>query len=380
MAVAKYYDGTTWQMVVGGEPKFYTGSSWQVVSSVFVQGYDSTSSAGRAVTVSTATELYTALSDAQPGDVITLVDGSYLVSSSQTEAAANGTASQPIILKGSRNAIITTGDNTSGHYGLHVTGDYWQLQGFRVTNCKKGIVMDGAQHVLLDGIEVDTIGQEAVHFRSSSADGIIQNCDIHDTGVSSPQYGEGVYVGSAVSNWTSTYTDPTTGQAVTFGENGGTGPDRSDRCQVLNNHMWNVRAEGCDLKEGTSSGLVQGNLFEACGWTGENSADSAIDVKGTLWTIATNTVSPLLPDGSTPGDTTDPTSAFLDGFQTHVISGSTADSGTNNTFQDNTLVNSIPGYLVRINPTSGTGNVVYDDNTASGAALGVANIPLTPHP
>lgn len=324
----------------------------------------------RTVNVTTATELYAAIDGAQQGDLISMADGTYLMDATQADCVADGTESLPIALYGSRNAIITTGDPNNGHYGLHASGDYWQFLGFRITAAKKGFVMDGAKFAYIDGIEVDNVGQEAVHFRTASSDGIIKNSDLHDTGLSSPSFAEGVYVGSATSNWSTQY------NGVYYGENNGTGPDRSDRCQILNNHMWNVRAEGVDAKEGTVDGLIQGNLFEACGWSGANSADSAVDAKGNNWTIAQNTISPLLPNGDVPGDATTPTSSFLDALQTHVIS---TGYGEGNIFIGNTLQGTIPGYFVSISPAPGThNNIVYDDNYAPGAQSGLSNITITP--
>ena len=62
-------------------------------------------------------------------------------------------------------------------------------------------MLDGSVGTVIDGVEVFDIGDEGVHFRSCSSDGVLRNSFIHDTGRNSPQYGEGVYVGSANSNW-----------------------------------------------------------------------------------------------------------------------------------------------------------------------------------
>lgn len=326
----------------------------------------------RTINVATATELYAAIDGAQPGDLINMADGTYLMDPTQADCVTNGTASNPIGLFGSRNAIITTGDYTSGKYGLHASGDYWRFLGFRITNAKKGFVLDGANFAYLDSIEVDHVGHEAVHFRSASADGTIINSLVHETGLDTPSFGEGIYVGSANSNWGTQY------NGVYYGENGGTGPDRSDRCQVINNYVWNTKAEGIDIKEGTVNGVLRGNLFEACGWTGANSADSAVDVKGNLWTIAQNTISPLMPDGSVPGDSVNPSSSFLDAIQTHVVYSGWGES---NIFDGNILRNSVTGYVISITPEPDThSNIVYDNNYGPGAQSGISNITLTATP
>jgi hypothetical protein len=54
---------------------------------------------------------------------------------------------------------------------------------------------------VVDGLYVHHIGDEGVHFRRSSSDGVIRNSTIEYTGTVQPAYGEGVYLGSANSNW-----------------------------------------------------------------------------------------------------------------------------------------------------------------------------------
>jgi len=106
-------------------------------------------------------------------------------------------------------------------------------------------------------------------------------------------------------------------------------------------------------------------MFDGAGISGANYADSWIDVKGNNYTISGNI-----------GNNTAGLSALLDGFQTHVpLSG----WGNNNVFSGNTANVNASGYGFRIQ-TSGTGNIVYSNNTVSGAGSGVANIAVTPAP
>ncbi len=91
--------------------------------------------------------------------------------------------------------------NVSGDYGLHVTGDHWRIVGLTVAHATKGIVLDGSVGTVIEGVEVFDIGAEGVHFRTCSSDGVFRDSYVHDTGRNQPQYGEGVYVGSANSNW-----------------------------------------------------------------------------------------------------------------------------------------------------------------------------------
>jgi hypothetical protein len=161
---------------------------------------------------------------------------------------------------------------------------------------------------------------EGVHFRSFSRYNVIKNSQIDGTGKKSPQYGEGVYIGSANSNW-ATYTS---GQ-----------PDRSDRNIVVDNTFSNFTAEALDLKEGSIGGYVANNTFEGSALSGQNSADSWVDVKGNYYLIENNTG----------------TNTLNDGFQVHnVYSGWGA---------------------------IGQGNVVYCSNIANNASSGLSNIACT---
>ncbi|MFD3445100.1 right-handed parallel beta-helix repeat-containing protein [Microbacteriaceae bacterium 4G12] len=290
---------------------------------------------GRTVSVSTATQLKAALKAATPGTTIALADGTY---TGAFVAAASGTAAAPITLTGSRRAVLTTGTLSSG-YGLHVTGDRWRIVGLSVTRSGKGIVLDGANHAFISGVDVGNTGTEAVHFRTNSSYGILRDSVVHDVGLSTPDYGEGVYVGSANSNWSKIMGSSSV-------------PDRSDRVQILNNRIVNTTAEGIDIKEGTTGGTIAGNVFENAGFSGIHFADSWVDVKGNGWRIEGNSGS----------------RTKLDAFQVHrTIPG----WGNGNSFSRNTVVSGVPGYEVSV-ASGTTGNTVACGPT--GAALGKSNI------
>jgi hypothetical protein len=145
------------------------------------------------------------------------------------------------------------------------------FRGFTVANSKKGIMLDTAQNNLLDGLLVENIDEEAVHFRKGSSDNTIQGSTIRNTGGKTAGFGEGVYIGSAESNWD------------------GDKPDQSNRNRVIKNFFGpGITAEAIDIKEGTSGGLIDGNQFDGKGMTGANYADSWVDVKGTGYTISNN--------------------------------------------------------------------------------------------
>jgi hypothetical protein len=289
--------------------------------------------ATRTVDVTDAVELTEALASAQPGDLIRMADGKYL---GTFTAEASGTAEQRIALCGSRGAVIDGGDVENG-YALHITGDYWTVSGITVTNALKGVMADDADFTQILAISVHDIGHEGIHFRANSSDNVIQDSEVYNTGLKRDKFGEGIYLGSAVSNW-GNYSN---------GE-----PDRSDRNQVLRNRIWNTTAESIDIKEGTTGGLIEGNQFDGSALTG---ADSWVDVKGNDYVIRDNTG----------------TNSPLDGFQTHVIND--MDWGKHNRFENNTATVNGDGYGFYIHDPETSDNIVLCNNTVDGAAKGFAN-------
>jgi len=304
----------------------------------------------KVVHVATATELKTALLSAKPGDSVVLKDGIY---SGKFEITNSGTSNQPIFLTGSENAMLDAGTTATG-YVLHIKGSYNTIKGITVQNGLKGIVADGVTKVVVDGVTVTNIGEEAIHLRSFSSNNIIQNCNITHTGKKTPDYGEGIYIGSAKNNWYKYSNDK---------------PDNCDSNIVLNNTIGPfVAAESIDIKEGTTAGLVKGNHFNSQGINGANSADSWMDVKGNNYRIEDNT------GYNPPGN-----AAFTDGYQ---VNCAYPGWGNNNVFNNNKSEINAEGYAinVRLKSSQGevTGTVVYRNNTAVQAAKGVTNITLTP--
>lgn len=283
--------------------------------------------------VSAASGLQKALDAAEPGDVIALADGRY---EGAFEISASGTEDAPIWLCGSGSAVLDGGDPRHGTV-LQLTGAaHWNLIGFAVENGQKGIMADGITASVLGGLRVQHIGDEAIHLRSGSSGNLVVGSTISDTGLRKPKFGEGIYVGSAESNWC---------------EISDCDPDTSDGNRLIGNTISGTTAEAIDIKEGTTGGLVQGNEFDGSAMTGD--ADSWVDVKGNDWTIQDNT------GRTSPGD----------GFQTHeIVDG----WGTGNQFTGNRARVDGPGFGFSLTPQ--LGNVVACDNEVSGAEQGDANV------
>jgi hypothetical protein len=303
-------------------------------------GGGSTAQAGAdcpAATVTDAAGLTEALAAAKPGTVIALADGVY---EGRFVASTPGTADAPITLCGGAGAILDGGGVKKG-YGLHLNGaSHWQVRGFTVRNAQKGVMADGVSGTTIAGLTVEKIGDEAVHLRKFSSDNVIEGNTIRETGRRKDNFGEGVYIGTAESNWCDV-TD--------------CAPDASDRNVVRNNTISAVTAENIDIKEGTTGGTVAGNTFDGNAFSGDF-ADSWVDVKGNGWTITGNTG----------------TNSRLDGFQTHsVVDG----WGRGNVFSRNVANVNGPGYGFNLTPVED--NRIACDNEVTGAAQGTSNTPCS---
>jgi hypothetical protein len=218
---------------------------------------------------------------------------------------------------------------------------HWQVLGFTVTGGQKGLMVDSGVGNLIEGLLVHGVGDEAIHLRAGSTDNVVRSNTVRDTGLRKPKFGEGIYVGSAESNWSD----------ITGGR-----PDRSDRNVVEGNDIAQTTAESVDVKEGTSDGVVRGNRFDGTGMD-DDAADSWVDVKGNGWLIEGNTG----------------THSPEDGFQVHeVVDG----WGRDNVFRGNTAQVDGPGYGINAaGPREMRESTVVEcGNSAPGAASGLTNV------
>jgi hypothetical protein len=288
-------------------------------------------------TVSDAEDLTAALAGAKPGDVIQLEPGRYV---GNFVASASGTADSPIELCGTVDSVLD-GDDPDDGYVFHLDqASYWRLAGFSVTNGQKGVMADTTVGSVIEGLTVSHIGDEAIHLRQGSTDNSVVGNTISDTGLRREKFGEGIYIGTAKSNWC----DVNDCQ-----------PDASDRNLVEGNTIFGTTAENIDIKEGSSNGIVRGNSLDGTAIT-EDGGDSWVDVKGNGYLIEGNI------GANSP----------MDGFQTHEILDGW---GTENIFRSNTAAVDGPGFGYSLTPE--LDNVVECSNTASGAAEGFTNVTCT---
>ena len=220
------------------------------------------------VRVTNTEELKAALANAKSGDEIVLAEGEYVYSGSTPKGRTftgevDGKEEAPIILRSENpdNPSIISSTTTEHHYGLTILGDWWELRDLKVTNASKGIIIDNSNYTKVINCEVYNIGTEGIHLRDNSSYCLVESCNIHDTGVVTPKYGEGVYVGSSKSTTEYGY--------------------KCDYNTIRNCKIGpNVGAEHVDVKEYTTGTLIEYCTFDGKGMKGENYADSFVDLKG----------------------------------------------------------------------------------------------------
>ena len=322
-----------------GKPSAARPSPSQALSSPAAPAASEVVDCPSGTAVTTGSALTAALGAAQPGEVIVMQPGTY---SGHFETKVSGLPDQPITLCGPRDAVLDGGSIKSG-YTLYLNGaSWWRLTGFSVQGGQKGVLTDHANHVLISGINVHDVGDEGIHLREFSSDNTIDGVTVRRTGLLREKFGEGIYVGTANSNWC---------------RYSGCQPDASDRNVIQNSDVAQTTAENIDIKEGTTGGRIVNNRLSGDGMSPAG-ATAWVNVKGNDWTISGNVG----------------TRSIKDGFQVHRVY---AGWGTRNIFRGNRAEVDGPGFGFYVQSAS-LSTVIACDNKAIGAALGLSNTACTP--
>lgn len=230
----------------------------------------------REVLVTNTEELHAALADAQAGDEIILREGVYTHSDwigvwAFFYAEASGTADKPIIIRSEdpENPATISGDTYETKVALRIIGSYWEIRDLNICNAAKGIFLEKSEHTIISGCEVYDIGDEAIHIIDNSSYNLVENCYIHDAGKLTPEYGEGVYIGS--SHKTEGYGFECHYNTI---RNCTIGP--------------NITADNVDIKEYTIGNVVEGCTFDGAGKAGLNGGDSFVEIKGNNCIVRNN--------------------------------------------------------------------------------------------
>ncbi len=229
------------------------------------------------VLVTNTEELIAALENAQAGDEIILREGIYQNDKWLGEWAAfyshgEGTSEQPIVIRSEdpENPATISAASQNAKYALYILGDHWIIKDLCISNAAKGIMLDNSNYSVVTGCEVYDIGDEAIHIRDNSSYCLIENCYIHDAGTVNPQYGEGVYIGSAYN-----------AEGVGF----------DCHYNTVRNCKFgpNIAADHVDIKEYTIGNIVEYCTFDGTGIQNLNGGNSFAEVKGNHNIIRYNT-------------------------------------------------------------------------------------------
>ena len=292
-------------------------------------------------TVRTADELMAAVDRAGPGTVIRMAPGTYR---GQINMNANGTAANPIWVCGSRDAVINVGSIQDNH-GIQIkNSSNLVIAGMTVTNSLKGISVISGTNVTIADTRVDNIGYEGIHLRAFTTDSTVVGNTITNTGKRDASFGEGIYIGTSENNWC---------------EQTGCRPDRTDNTLVLDNRISHTGAQPIEVKEGTSDGVIRGNVID--GANAMSNAQEWIKIKGNDWTI----------DGNQGANSP------LHGF---AVNGSVAGWGLRNTFTDNSGAVNAGGYAFFIHEKGRKGSSDTDvscSNAVTRASEGFSNLACT---
>lgn len=188
-----------------------------------------------------------AIDESQAGDTIYVRAGTYGNAEFENKY---GNPTNPITLSaypGEEHLAIIQGTSYSPQYGLRVTNsNYIIVENLAFTGTQKGIGMEGSHHITIEGNLIHDVGQEAVSFRKNSSNSIIQNNEIYNMGLQTPQFGEGIYIGNGSYPGSHSVTYPDTTHHITISDN-----------EIY--HTGGQSAEGINVKGEADSIIIENN-------------------------------------------------------------------------------------------------------------------------
>ncbi len=162
------------------------------------------------VYVTSSEELQGALLNAQANDEIVIASGTYEGVASSPESghesahfysAANGTVGQKIIVRAEGGEVILTGSDITENSVLRLEGNYWEVEGIEFSNAQTGVVLDGADSVILKSVSVNNVGERGIVMQNGTVNSQVEGGAIDRTGIRDDiedVSGEGVVIGEGV--------------------------------------------------------------------------------------------------------------------------------------------------------------------------------------
>jgi len=208
------------------------------------------------VRVSNAAELQAALRNAEPNQAIVVAAGDYLGEVSAAGAATgsgnenahffsdrSGTAETPIFIRPEDATVTLMGNDLTANNVLLLQGDYWRIIDIDFSGAQNGVVLDGANNVLIDSSRISSVGERGLILQNGASNNQMRTGAIDDTGLA-PQARDGI---------TEVY-----GEAIVVG----VGAESADNNAFRNISFGrNIANEAIDLKASAINTAIQYNVF-----------------------------------------------------------------------------------------------------------------------
>lgn len=196
-----------------------------------------------------------------------------------------GTASQKITIRSESPSkkVTLKGDNQALGYVLYLNNaEHYAIQDVIVTFGGKGVMLDNSSYTTIKNVEIFDVGDEALHLRDATSYCVVESVYIHGTGKVQSSFGEGIYIGSDNSTWlegNATALLSSSADGVT-GERGKLYRKNCHDNIIRKSKIVDCQAEPFDVKEGTEYTIIEDCIIDASNVSGNNYADSHIDLKG----------------------------------------------------------------------------------------------------
>ncbi len=202
------------------------------------------------VYVTNSEELQSALRNAVENDEIVIASGTYEGVAGLTDSGhenshfysdRNGTADEKILLRAEDGEVILVGSDITENSVLRVEGSYWEVEGIEFTGAQTGIVLDGADSVILKSVSITGVGERGIVMQNATSNSQVEGGAIDRTGIRDDL-------------------ESVSGEAIVVGAGTGTSENNGVRRVVFGRNIGN---EHIVLTAQSSDSSIQFNTFES---------------------------------------------------------------------------------------------------------------------
>lgn len=181
------------------------------------------------------------------GDTLTVVPSATDYDNGATKSGPSGATSSSrttLICSTPGGCQVSSGNPVGGQWGFNAIS-HFVIDGFHLNTINQAIFCSTCIDVIIRNNTIENVGQEGIHVRVNSANVLVQNNIIHNTGTNTASDGECIYVGT-----------------------GSGAADNTNNVTVIGNTVYNCGSEGIEIKPGTHDNIVDGNNVGASNTTG----------------------------------------------------------------------------------------------------------------